>query len=55
VMTATEARAAEVVAAVPQEVFATADITPVLYFGFLASSLTFATVTYVALSKIKLI
>ena len=49
-MTATEARAAEVVAAVPQEVFATADITPVLYFGFLASSLTFA-----ALSKIKLI
>eukprot|EP00228_Micromonas_bravo_P008574 CAMPEP_0203000710 /NCGR_PEP_ID=MMETSP1401-20130829/87_1 /ASSEMBLY_ACC=CAM_ASM_000894 /TAXON_ID=38833 /ORGANISM="Micromonas pusilla, Strain CCAC1681" /LENGTH=111 /DNA_ID=CAMNT_0049742163 /DNA_START=50 /DNA_END=385 /DNA_ORIENTATION=- len=55
VMTATEARAAEVVAAVPQEVFATADITPVLYFGFLASSLTFACVTYVALSKIKLI
>ena len=38
-----------------EEVFATADITPVLYFGFLASSLTFATVTYVALSKIKLI
>ena len=37
------------------DVFATADITPVLYFGFLASSLTFACVTYVALSKIKLI
>jgi hypothetical protein len=42
-MTAAEARAAEVVAAVPQEVFATADIpTPVLYFAFLTSSLTFA-------------
>lgn len=41
-MTAAEARAAEVVAAVPQEVFATADATPALYFAFLASSLTFA-------------
>ena len=56
VMTAAEARAAEVVAAVPQEVFATADIpTPVLYFAFLTSSLTFAVGTYVALTKIKLI
>ena len=54
-MSGAEAKAAEIVAAVPQEVFATADITPVLYFGFLASSLTFACVTYVALSKIKLI
>ena len=41
-MTAAEARAAEVVAAVPQEVFATADVTPALYFAFLGSSLTFA-------------
>jgi hypothetical protein len=54
-MTATEARAADVVASVPQEVFATADITPVLYFGFLGASLAFAVVTYVALTKIKLI
>jgi hypothetical protein len=44
-MTAAEARAAEVVAAVPQEVFATADVTPALYFAFLGSSLTFAVVT----------
>ena len=54
-MTATEARAAEVVAAVPQELFATADVTPALYFGFLGLSLAFACVTYIALSKIKLI
>lgn len=44
-MTAAEARAAEVVAAVPQEVFATADVTPALYFAFLGSSLTFAVTT----------
>ena len=47
-MTATEARAADIVAAAPQELFATADITPVLYFGFLTASLSFAvgTVSY---------
>ena len=39
---AAPAHAAEVVTAVPQEVFATADVTPVLYFAFLASSFTFA-------------
>jgi hypothetical protein len=38
------------------EIWQTADIpTPVLYFGFLASSLGFAVATYLALTKIKLI
>lgn len=41
-LTAAEAHAADVVAAVPHEVFATADATPLLYFGFLGASLTFA-------------
>lgn len=55
-MSGAEAKAAEIVAAVPQEVFATADLpTPVLYFAFLTSSFTFAVGTYVALTKIKLI
>ena len=55
-MSGAEAKAAEIVAAVPQEVFATADIpTPVLYFAFLTSSFSFAVATYIALSKIKLI
>jgi len=42
VLAAGEARAADVVAAIPQELFATADATPLLYFAFLTSSLTFA-------------
>ena len=55
-MSGAEAKAAEIVAAVPHEVFATADIpTPVLYFAFLTSSFSFAVATYIALSKIKLI
>ena len=55
-MSGAEAKAAEIVAAAPQEVFATADVpTPVLYFGFLAASFGVAVGTYIALSKVKLI
>ena len=42
-------------AAVPVEVSQVADVTPVLYFAFLGSSLAFAVGTYIALTKIKLI
>jgi len=52
-MTATESRAADLVASVPQELFATADATPFLYFGFLGASIGFACATYITLSKIK--
>lgn len=54
-MPATESRAADLVASVPQELFATADATPFLYFGFLGASIGFACATYITLSKIKLI
>ena len=55
-MSGAEAKAAEIVAAVPQEVFATADVpTPVLYFGFLAAFFGVAVGTFIALSKVKLI
>ena len=37
------------------EVAQVADVTPVLYFAFLGSSLAFAAGTYIALTKIKLI
>ena len=49
--------AAEIVAAAPQEVFATAEgvPTPVLYFGFLIASFGVAVGTFIALSKVKLI
>ena len=55
-MSGAEAKAAEIVAVAPQEVFATADVpTPVLYFGFLIASFGVAVGTYIALSKVKLI
>ena len=55
-MSGAEAKAAEIVAAAPQEVFATADVpTPVLYFGFLAAFFGVAVGTFIALSKVKLI
>lgn len=56
-MSGAEAKAAEIVAAAPQEVFATAEgvPTPVLYFGFLIASFGVAVGTYIALSKVKLI
>ena len=56
-MSGAEAKAAEIVAAAPQEVFATAEgvPTPVLYFGFLAASFGVAVGTFIVLSKVKLI
>ena len=56
-MSGAEAKAAEIVAAAPQEDLATAEgvPTPVLYFGFLIASFGVAVGTYIALSKVKLI
>uniref|UniRef100_A0A7R9T544 Cytochrome b6-f complex subunit PetL n=1 Tax=Ostreococcus sp. 'lucimarinus' TaxID=242159 RepID=A0A7R9T544_9CHLO len=53
---ASEARAEEAAYAISAQVAQIAAVpTPLLYFGFLTSSLTFAAGAYIALSKIKLI
>merc|ERR1719359_2412789 len=51
-----EAHAHDSVQAIEAQMVQIADVpTPLLYFGFLTSSLTFAAGAYIALSKVKLI
>lgn len=53
---ANEAHAQEAIRSIEVQVVQLADVpTPLLYFGFLTTSLTFAVGTYLALTKIKLI
>eukprot|EP00240_Pyramimonas_obovata_P011132 CAMPEP_0118956638 /NCGR_PEP_ID=MMETSP1169-20130426/61685_1 /TAXON_ID=36882 /ORGANISM="Pyramimonas obovata, Strain CCMP722" /LENGTH=118 /DNA_ID=CAMNT_0006904677 /DNA_START=94 /DNA_END=450 /DNA_ORIENTATION=+ len=54
-LVASQANAAEILAAQPQEIAEVAGITPVFYVVFLVASLGFTLATFIVLNKIKLI